>query len=146
MTYSTNMKYFYLACALDALVGLLTLRNRLRILVVAALTAFAVWVLYSLTYLLFEVAWIPPIPIYLEQCLFALYLAAAVVGYWGLLNAAAALGARAAAPLITGGYAIFRRPVAISLSDQAVSEGHPLRLCNRTGSLPDGTEIAALLL
>jgi hypothetical protein len=127
MTYSTNMKYFYLACALGGLMGLVTLRNRVRVLVVAALTAFAVWVLYSLIYLLLKVAWIPPVPIYLEQCLFALYLAAAVVGYWGFLNAAAAPAARAAAPLIRGGYAILRRPAPTSLSDQAVSEGYPLR-------------------
>jgi hypothetical protein len=114
MTYSANMRYFYLACAFGGVVGLVTLRGRVRVLVVAALTAFAVWALYSLMYLLLKVAWVPPIPIYLEQCLFALYVAAAAVSYWGLLNAAASRGARAAALLIRGGYAVFGRPHPVS--------------------------------
>jgi hypothetical protein len=49
--------------------------------------------------LLLNATWVPPIPIYLEQCLFALYLAAAIMGYWGVLSAALSLLARVAAPL-----------------------------------------------
>jgi len=100
MTYSPNMKYFYIACMLGWLLGLVTLRGRARVLVVAAVTAFAVWALYGLVYLLvLNTTWIPPIPIYLEQCLFALYLAGAFAGCWGTLSAVAALVGRAVPPV-----------------------------------------------
>src|SRR5215813_6417340 len=39
MTYSPNMKYFYLSCVLGWLAGLAILRNRARVLVVAALAS-----------------------------------------------------------------------------------------------------------
>ena len=119
MTYSANMKYFYVACAIGWLAGLVALRGRGRLLVVAASTSFAVWLLYSLVYLLLNAAWVPPIPLYLEHCLFALYLAAAVLGYWGLFRAAVVLARRALAPLVGNGYAILRRPAPAPLSAQA---------------------------
>ncbi len=126
MTYSPNMKTFYLACALGWLLGLVTLRGRARVLVIAASVAFAVWAVYSLVYLLLlNATWVPPIPIYLEQCLFALYLAAAVVGYWGLLRAIASLIARAAAPLVSRAGAALRRPAPAPLSAQRVGKKLP---------------------
>src|SRR5262245_19787972 len=98
MTYSSNMKYFYVVGALGWLVGGVLLRGRARMLVFAAATAFIVWALYSIVYLLvLNVAWIPPIPIYVEQCLFPLYLSSAAAGYWGVLSAGARLFARGGA-------------------------------------------------
>ena len=38
--------------------------------------------------------WIPPIPMYVEQCLFPLYLVSAVAGYWGGLRVLPDLGHR----------------------------------------------------
>ena len=137
MTYSPNMKYLYVACALGWLIGLTTLRGRARVLVVAAAAAFVVWVLYSLVYLLLlNATWVPPIPLYLEQCLLALYLAAAIAGYWGVLRAVAALAIRVAAPLALRAQRL-RRPVPVSLSAQSLD--------GRAG-LPVGLRLAGLVL
>ena len=47
--------------------------GRLRLLVVASVADFAFYLAYTLTYLLvLNVAWRPPIPIYLEQRLIPL--------------------------------------------------------------------------
>jgi hypothetical protein len=93
---STNTKYFYLACALGWLLGIALLRARARLLCVAAAVTFVCFMAYSAVYLLLEGApWMPPIPIYVEQCLLPLYLAAGVVGYWGTLRVAAQIGLRA---------------------------------------------------
>jgi hypothetical protein len=126
MTYSSNMKYFYVACALGWLLGLVTLRGRSRVLVLAAVAAFAVWAGYSISYLLLSNAvWVPPVPIYMEQCLFALYLGAAAAGYWGSLSAIASLVARRAAPLIRRVSRLVRQPVvAVWLSAQSTA-GRP---------------------
>src|SRR5262249_54154249 len=84
MTYSHNMMSFYLYFMSGWLIGLLTLRGRLSMLPPAAAVSFAVWVLFSIVFLLLNVPWSAPIPIYLEHALFPLYLGAAFVGYWGL--------------------------------------------------------------
>ena len=52
MTYSSNMKYFYLACAVGCLAGLVFLSGRAKILAGAALAALLTWALYSTVYLL----------------------------------------------------------------------------------------------
>jgi hypothetical protein len=126
MTYSGNMKYFYAACILGWMFGLVTLRGRSRVLVLTASIAFAAWIGYCVLYLLLVKApWMPPIPIYIEQCLFALYLAAAVAGYWGLLSALASLAARSAAPLIGRARVLVRQPVPVPLSAQPAVERPP---------------------
>jgi hypothetical protein len=90
---SPNTKYFYLACALGWLLGIALLRARARLLCVAAAVSFVCFLAYSAVYLVLEGApWTPPIPIYVEQCLLPLYLAAGVVGCWGALRRAAQIG------------------------------------------------------
>jgi len=94
LTYSVNanapqfMKYFYLTFMLGCLLGLLALRGRGRLLPLAALMSFFVYVAYSTVYLLLlKAVWVPPIPIYFEQSLCALYISGAAAGYWGALQA-----------------------------------------------------------
>jgi hypothetical protein len=83
-------KYFYLACMLGWLLGITLLRNRPRSLCVAAAASFLCYVAYGAVYLLLEgVPWTPPIPSYVEQCVFPLYLMAGVAGYWAAMRAAA---------------------------------------------------------
>jgi hypothetical protein len=87
LTYSADMKTFYLGCILGWLIGLIALRGRCRLLVAAAFVSFAAWVAYSAVYLLIlNKPWVLPIPMYVEQCVFPLYLASAVAGYWGGLR------------------------------------------------------------
>jgi hypothetical protein len=94
---SPNTKYFYLACAFGWLLGIVLLRARARLLCVAAAVSFVCFLAYSAVHLVLEGApWTPPIPIYVEQCLLPLYLAAGVVGYWGALRVAAQIGLPAA--------------------------------------------------
>jgi hypothetical protein len=112
MTYASNMRLFYLACALGWILGLVTLRGRGRVLVLAAATSFVFWAGYSVLYLLLlNAKWVLPIPLYLEQCLFALYLAGAVAGYWGMLRATALLVIRVAGSLVRRAGTTFERPV-----------------------------------
>jgi hypothetical protein len=85
--YSPNTKYYYLACVLGWLLGILTLRGRPRVLVVAAMATCVSYVIYSVGFLWLKVPWTAPIPVYVEQCLFPLLLAACVAGYWGALRA-----------------------------------------------------------
>jgi hypothetical protein len=99
--YWPTMTNLYLVFALGCLLGLVTLRGRARVLVFAATAAFAAWASYSVVYLLLNATWLPPIPLYLEQCLIPLYLAAAVAGFWGALPTVASLGARVARPLVS---------------------------------------------
>src|SRR5262249_1528849 len=87
--YSSTAKYYYLACALGWLLGILALRGRPRVLVLAAATACVVDVVYSAGFILLNVPWTAPIPVYVEHSLFPLFLAAAVAGYWGALRAVA---------------------------------------------------------
>jgi hypothetical protein len=92
--YSPNMKYYYLACALGWLLGLLALRGRSRLFAAAGAVSCVVYVAYSVLYLLLlNGTWVLPIPTYLEQCLFPLFVTTAVAGYWGALSAAASASA-----------------------------------------------------
>jgi hypothetical protein len=127
MTYSANMKSFYLACALGWLLGFVTLRGRARALVLAATTAFFVWIVYGVAYLLLNAAWVLPIPAYLEHCLFALYVAGAGAGYWGMLRTVALLSARVAAPLVGRVGAISRGRTPATPSDPGGDLRRPLR-------------------
>jgi hypothetical protein len=90
LSYSPNMKTFYVGCMLGWLIGLIALRGRPRVLVAAGFITFLAWAAYSVVYLLIlDKPWIPPIPIYVEQCLFPLYLTSAIAGYWAVLRVAA---------------------------------------------------------
>ena len=87
--YSPYMKYFYLLCIVGWVLGLLTLRGRARLLVIAAVTSWVALLVCSVLYLLMlNVAWQMPLPVYLEQCLFFLFIISAVAGLWGALDAA----------------------------------------------------------
>jgi hypothetical protein len=86
---SSTTKYYYAACALGWLFGILALRGRPLVLVVAAATTGVLFVVYSIGFLLLNVPWNAPIPVYVEHSLFPLFLAAGVAGYWGALRAAA---------------------------------------------------------
>jgi hypothetical protein len=95
LTYSPNMKTFYLGCMLGWLIGLVASRGWSRVLVAAGFISFLAWVACSVVYLLIlNKPWIPPIPIYVEQCLFPLYLASAAAGYWGVFRVAEDWGHR----------------------------------------------------
>ena len=86
--HSPYMKYFYLAWALGWLAGLLTLRGRPRMLVIAGMATCGGLFAEILIYLLLQdVAWSLPLPVYVEQSLFPLFLVSAVAGYWGAVRA-----------------------------------------------------------
>src|SRR5262249_342952 len=91
--YSPSTKYIYLCCALGWLLGIFTLTGRPRVLALAATAAFGTYLIYGTTFLLLNVPWAAPIPIYVEQCLLPLYLVAAVAGYWGAVRFVVATGA-----------------------------------------------------
>jgi hypothetical protein len=113
--YSPNMKYFYLVWALGWLLGLLTLRGRARVLVVAGMVTCGALVAEIVVYLLLQNAsWSFPLPVYAEQSLFALFLVSAVAGYGGALRAAA-LWARKA----SGWSAILHRPKGVKATSWA---------------------------
>jgi hypothetical protein len=89
--YSPYTKYFYLVWAFGWLLGLLTLRGRARVLVVAGMITCGLLFAEIFLYLLLqEGSWLPPRPMYVEQGLFPLFIVSAVTGYWGALRAAAA--------------------------------------------------------
>jgi hypothetical protein len=93
--YSPNMKYYYLACALGWLLGLLALRGRSRLFAAAGAVSCAAYVVYSVLYLLLlKGTWVLPIPTYVEQCLFPLLVTTAVAGYWGALSVTASVSAK----------------------------------------------------
>jgi hypothetical protein len=99
LSYSPNMKYYYLACALGWLLGLLTLRGRSRLFAAAGAVSCAAYAVYSVLYLLLlNGTWVLPIPMYVEQCLFPLLVTTAAAGYWGALSAAASASAGISAP------------------------------------------------
>lgn len=82
------MKYFYLAWALGWLAGLLTLRGRPRALVIAGMATCGALFAEILIYpLLQDARWSLPLPVYVEQSLFSLFLVSAVAGYWGAVRA-----------------------------------------------------------
>jgi hypothetical protein len=90
LSYSPNMKYYYLACALGWLLGFLILRGRSRLFAAVGAVSCAAYVVYSVLYLLvLNGTWVLPIPTYVEQCLFPLLVTTAAAGYWGTLSAAA---------------------------------------------------------
>jgi hypothetical protein len=99
--YSPVMKYFYLVCAIAWLLGIVTLRGRPRMLVVAAGVTGVGLLAYILTYLvLLDVPWRAPLPVYLEQGLTPLFVVAAVAGILGALRVAAAGAWRLAARVV----------------------------------------------
>jgi hypothetical protein len=85
---SSAAKVYYAACVLGWLLGIWALRGRPRVLVLAAATTFVAYLAYSTGFVLLKAPWTAPIPVYVEHCLFPLFLAAAVAGYWGALRAA----------------------------------------------------------
>jgi hypothetical protein len=88
LSYSPNMKYYYLACAFGWLLGLLTLRGRSRLFVTAGVVTCVAYVVYSVLYLLLlNGTWVLPIPIYVEHSVFPLLLATAAAGYWEAVRA-----------------------------------------------------------
>jgi hypothetical protein len=104
--YSPYMKYFYLVWALGWLLGLLTLRGRARVLVVAGVVTCGALLTEIVVYLLLQNAsWSFPMPVYTEQCLFPLFVASGTAGYWGALRTVS-LRARNA----SGWPAILHRP------------------------------------
>ena len=88
---SPTTKYYYLACTLGWLLGTLTLRGRPRELVLAAAATCVAYVAYSMGFVLLRAPWTAPIPVYVEHCLFPLFVAGAVAGYWGAFRAATRL-------------------------------------------------------
>jgi len=88
--YSPFMKYFYFICALGWLLGLLTLHGRARVLVIVGMASCGALLAEVLIYLLLQqnAPWSLPLPVYVEQSLFPLFLISAVTGYWGALRLA----------------------------------------------------------
>src|SRR5262249_18051181 len=87
--YSPYVKYFYLVWALGWLLGLLTLAGRARLLVITGVSSFLLLSGYTLLYLLLNVPWQAPLPVYLAHGLVPLFVISAVAGYWGGLRVAA---------------------------------------------------------
>jgi hypothetical protein len=87
--YSPYVKYFYILWALGWLLGLLMLSGRARLLVVTGIVSYLLLAGYSLLYLLLNVPWQAPLPVYLAHGLFPLFVISAVAGYWGALRVAA---------------------------------------------------------
>src|SRR5262245_2471169 len=81
--YSPYVKYFYLVWVLGWLLGLLTLSGRARLLVITGVMSFLLLFGYTLLYLLLNVPWQAPLPVYLAHGLVPLFVISAVAGYWG---------------------------------------------------------------
>jgi hypothetical protein len=125
LTYSPNMKTFYLACIIGWLLGLAVLRGRPRVLVIAGALTFIAWIAYSLVYLLIlNKSWVPPIPMYIEHSLFPLYLASAISGYWGASSVALVWGCRLATSANT-----VARSSAQQVRRSTLGAAHHLRRC-----------------
>jgi len=95
--YSPYMKYFFVFWGLGWLSGLVTLRGRARLLVVTGMLSWLLLLGYTLLYLLLNVPWQVPLPVYLAHGSFALFVISAVAGYWGALRIAAPPAGRIAA-------------------------------------------------
>ncbi len=95
--YSPYVKYFYILWALGWLLGLLMLSGRARLLVVTGIVSYLLLAGYSLLYLLLNVPWQAPLPVYLAHGLFPLFVISAVAGYWGALRVAALSAGRVTA-------------------------------------------------
>jgi hypothetical protein len=94
LSYSPNMKYYYLACTLGWLLALLALRGRSRLFAAAGAVSCVLYAAYSVVFLLLlNGTWVLPIPMYVEQSLFPLLVTTAAAGYWGVLSAAASASA-----------------------------------------------------
>jgi hypothetical protein len=91
------MRYCYVAWAIGWLLGLMTLRGRSRLFIVAGALSAGATAAYATHLLLLNATWVAPLPVYIEQCLFALFMISAVAGYWGALRAVASLARRAIA-------------------------------------------------
>jgi hypothetical protein len=83
---SEYAKYWYGGCIFGWVLGLLALRGRPRVLVTAGMASFAFLCAYSITFVSLSPDWWLPLPIYIEQCIWPLFTAAAVTGYWGALQ------------------------------------------------------------
>jgi hypothetical protein len=78
---------FYGSCGIGWLLGVWLLRGSPRILVLAATASALTLAAYSFAYLMQEGTWWLPLPIYIEHAVFALFMTAAIAGYWGALEA-----------------------------------------------------------
>jgi hypothetical protein len=83
---SEYAKYWYGGCIFGWVLGLLALRGRPLVLVTAGIASFAFLCAYSTAFLMLQPDWSLPLPIYIEQCIWPLFTAAAVAGYWGALQ------------------------------------------------------------
>jgi hypothetical protein len=83
---SEYAKYWYGACIFGWVLGFLSLRGRPRVLVMAGAASFAFLFAYSTAFLILQPDWSLPLPIYIEQCIWPLFTAAGVAGYWGALQ------------------------------------------------------------
>src|SRR5712691_10112163 len=105
---SPNAKYYYGLCILGWALGLVLARGRVRVLVAAGTAAFGFYMLYALAFLLLNVNWWLPLPIYVEHCLPYLLMASAVAGYWSALQWIAAFGRPSATLEPLGGVLAWR--------------------------------------
>jgi hypothetical protein len=89
--HSPYVKYFYLICAFGWSLGLLTLHGRARVFVIVGMASCSALLAKVLIYLLLQenASWSLPLPAYVEQSLFPLFLTSAMTGYWGALRVAA---------------------------------------------------------
>src|SRR5258708_16746014 len=106
---SPDAKYHYRLCIVGWAIGLIFARGRVRVLVAAGTAAFGFYALYALAFLLLDVTWWLPMPVYIEHCLAYLFIASAVAGYWSALRSIAAF-ARPSAGLRPLGCAVAERP------------------------------------
>ena len=84
--FSPNAKYFYGLCILGWAIGLIFARGRVRVLVVTGVAAFGYYLLYMMAFVLLDVTWWLPMPVYIEHCLAYLFIASAVAGYWSAVR------------------------------------------------------------
>ena len=83
---SDYAKYWYGACVVGWALGLIAQRGRPRVLVMAGVVSFASLFAYATAFLFMQPDWWLPLPIYIEQCIWPLFTAAGVAGYWGALQ------------------------------------------------------------
>jgi len=85
--FSEQLHRWYTLMAVGLLTGLLFARGRSRILVLAAVVSAFFYAGYAVVYiLLLDAPWILPIPLYVEQSLFVLFMTGALAGFWALLH------------------------------------------------------------
>lgn len=82
-----NEYYFYVAFIALWICGLVTARGRTRVLVAAAALSWVFYLVYAAIYILIvDSPWLSPIPLYVEQCLFVLFMTGAIAGAWATLH------------------------------------------------------------